>query len=762
MKKAKFIITTLIVLLVTGVCAYFIMPVINKINFGLDLQGGFEVLYEITPLKEDEELTDDMLYSTYKSILKRIDILGVSEPEITIEGDNHIRVKLAGITNIDDARNTIASTATLTFRDYNDNLLMTSDVLGGQAKVTKDQYGKPAVSLKIKDVDTFYEVTKKVKDMDNNIMVIWLDYQEGKDSYRKELLNNEKYDKENKEFMGCGSTNSHCLSAAQVSQAFASDVIIQGNFTKDEATTLVELINSGALPTNLEEISSRTVEASFGELALDKTLLAGLIGIILVIILITLIYRFSGLIAGMCLVIYTFVSFLVFYLIDGVLTLPGIAAMLLGIGMAVDANIISFERIKENLLIGKSLKESVEIGNKNSLSSIIDANVTTIIAAIIMFIFGQSSVKGFATMLIINIIVTALVIIYLVRFILKQVVNTNVFNNKLGLFIGVNKKKITKKKEIEIPFKKLNFIKYKNKFVLLAVVLLLTGIISLFTRGANLGIDYTGGTSITISNEKITEKDFEKYLTDNKYTISKINSNQEEINVTLKEALEKDDITTLKNNLLTEFELESDIYVVSSVVKKELVKNAISSLIYASIGIIIYVAIRFKFNYAISGIVALLHDILFTFLFFCVFKIEIDGVFIAAILTIIGYSINDTIVTFDIIRDNYKNKYKNNITNTEDLDTLVDISIKRTFGRTILTTLTTTIPVLSLLILGSKEIMNFNIALLVGFIAGVYSSIFISNMLWLYLEKRRISKPAKVDDEDDDEIQEIKIKGINC
>ena len=160
----------------------------------------------------------------------------------------------------------------------------------------------------------------------------------------------------------------------------------------------------------------------------------------------TIIYRFSGLIAGMCLVIYTFISFLVFYLIDGVLTLPGIAAMLLGIGMAVDANVISFERIKENLKIGKSLKEAFEIGNKNSFRSIIDANITTIIAAIILFIFGQSSVKGFATMLIINIIVTVIVIIYLSRFILKKIVNTNLFDNKLGLFIGVNKKKITKKK----------------------------------------------------------------------------------------------------------------------------------------------------------------------------------------------------------------------------------------------------------------------------------------------------------------------------
>ena len=760
MKKLKFTITLIITLLIAGISTYFIMPLIDKINFGLDLQGGFEVLYEVSPLKEDDKLTEDMLYSTYKSILKRIDILGVSEPEITIEGENNIRVKLAGITNVDDARDTISSTATLSFRDYNDNLLMTSEVLGGEAKVATDEYGKPAVSLKIKDVDTFYDVTKKVKDMDNNIMVIWLDYEEGKDSYRKELANASKYDKESKGFGGCGTSESHCLSAAKVDRAFASDVIIQGNFTKEEATTLVELINSGALPTNLEELSSRTVQASFGENALDKTLTAGVIGIIIVITLMTIIYRFSGFIAGLALLIYTFASFLVFYLINGVLTLPGIAAMLLGIGMAVDANVICFERIKENLLIGKNLKESYELGNKNSFTSIIDANITTIIAAIIMFIFGQSSVKGFATMLIINIIVTVLVMIYLVRFILKLFVNTNVFNKKLGLFIGINKKKITKDKEIKIPYQKLNFIKHKNKFITLSVILLVIGTVFLFTTGANLGVDFTGGTSITIQNESTEIKDIENLLKEKEYTIEKIDTNDEEINIVLENVLEKDNITELKNNLLDELNLESDIYVVSSVVKKELVKNAIKSLILASIGIIIYVAIRFKFNYAISGIVALLHDILFTVLFFCVFKIEIDSVFIAAILTIIGYSINDTIVTFDIIRENYKTKYKNNITKPEDLDTLVDISIKRTLYRTILTTLTTTIPVIILLVFGSKEIMNFNIALLVGFIAGVYSSIFISNMLWLYLEKRKITKPIKSDD--DDEIQELKVKGINC
>ena len=358
MKKGKFIIGTVLVLVVAFICSYFIKPLIDKINFGLDLQGGFEVLYEVEPLNSDDELTQDMLYSTYKSILKRIDVLGVSEPEITIEGDNRIRIKLAGITNANDARNTISSTAVLSFRDYSDNLLMTSDVLGGEARVSQDEYGHPAVSLKIKDTDTFYEVTKKVKNMTNNIMVIWLDFDEDSDSYRKELTKSEAGRG------GCGSSDSHCLSAARVDRAFASDVIIQGNFTKDEVTSLVELINSGALPTKLNEISSRTVEASFGADSLDKTLTAGVIGIICVMILMIVVYRFSGFIASFGLVLYTFISFGIFYLIDGVLTLPGIAAMLLGIGMAVDANVICFERVKENLLIGKSLDEAYEIGNK--------------------------------------------------------------------------------------------------------------------------------------------------------------------------------------------------------------------------------------------------------------------------------------------------------------------------------------------------------------------------------------------------------------
>ena len=748
-KNVKFVLGIIGCIGIVSSCVLSYKPLFNNLNYGLDLQGGFEVLYEVSPLEEGQELNSDMVYNTYKAILKRIDILGVSEPEITIEGENHIRIRLAGVKNVEEARETISSTAVLSFRDSSDNLLMTSSVLGGNAKVTTDQYGKPAVSLSIKDKDTFYEVTNKVKDMTNNVIVIWLDYDVNEDSYLKEKDN-------------CGSlSNSKCLSAATVNEAFASDVIIQGNFTADEAKSLVELINSGALPTKLEEISSRTVEATYGSASLTNTMMAGFIGLALVCILMTIIYKFSGIIASMNLVIYAILSFLVFYLIEGVLTLPGIAAMLLGIGMAVDASVISYERIKEQLKRGASLKEAFLIGNKSSFTSIIDANLTTIIAAIILFIFGQSSVKGFATMLIINIIVTVIIMIFFARFILGLFVKSKFFNNKLWLFIGVKKKQIVKSNEVHVPFKKIQFYKNRKIYFGITFAVILISVIGIIFTGFNLGVDFTGGTNITVNTNNDTNTNEIKEEITKDYTFKKEEKTNNSYTIIIDEVLNKDEINALNNKLTNDFNTTTDIYVVSQIVKQELTKNAIMSLILASLGIILYISFRFKFNYAISGVLALVHDTLIVILFFGLFNIEITSIFIAAILTIIGYSINATIVTFDMIREKYNSKFKNRLPKDKELEEIVDDSIRLTLFRSILTTVTTILPVISLMLFGAKEIINFNIALLIGFIAGLYSSVFISNQIWLYLEKKSIKAPKKKDN-DDKELEELKVKGINC
>lgn len=734
-KKIKVYLGVTICVIILFISCYLTVPIFKNINYGLDLQGGFEVLYQIEAL-EGNELTSDMVYNTYKAILKRVDILGVNEPEISILDDDKIRIALAGIDNKEEAREVISSTAVLSFRDYNDNLLMTSNVLGDTSKVVTDKYGRPAVSLPIKDVETFYSVTNKVKDMDNNIIVIWLDFDEDNDSYLKEKDN-------------CGSlSDTNCLSAAIVEQAFSEDVVIQGNFNLKEAQSLVELINSGALPTKLNEISSHTVEAKYGSLSLNKTLVAGVIGIIIVFLLLIIIYHFSGFIAGMCLMLYTMLSFLVFYLIDGTLTLPGIAAMLLGIGMAVDASVISFERIKDELKIGIDFQTAVKKGNEESLSSIIDANITTIIAAVILFIFGQSSVKGFATMLIINIILTILILIFFAKFIIKMFVKTSYFDDKPNLFIGLSKKKIIPSKEIRIPFKKVDFVKSRKVLLPIICCLIVIGTVYCYITKFNFAVDFTGGTSITVNTlEEIKLDD---------YNIIKRDSNKDSTTIVIEEILNKEQIDELETKLEDEYHASTDIYVVSDIVKKQLIKNAIFAILLSLLGIIIYVSIRFKFSYAISGIVALIHDVLVTIIFFGIFKLEIDSVFIAALLTIIGYSINDTIVTFDMIRKNYNQREKNT---KEDLEKIVNDSVRLTFFRTILTTTTTIVPVLCLIFFGSSEILNFNLALLIGFIAGVFSSIYISNQLWLLIETKRLNKPKK---EEKKEVEELQVKGINC
>lgn len=761
--KLSLLIATLVILVVMIIG--LIIPIFSSINFGLDLQGGFEVLYKLESLDGDK-VTNDMANATYKTLSRRVDVLGVSEPEIVIEGNDKIRVKLAGVKNPDDAREILGKAANLTFRDTSDNLLMNSNVLkSGGAKTGRNENGLPVVSLSVKDKDKFYEKTLKISQQQDNRIVIWLDFDEETDSFISE---------QNK----CGDGNSKCLSAATVNQGFASDVIIEGNFTADEVTTLVDLINSGSMPTKLTEISSRTVDASFGEGSLYATLTAGVIGIILIMVLMTCIYKVSGIISSISILLYTFLVFLTFYLIGGVLTLPGIAALVLGIGMAVDSNVLTFERIKEELRTGRSLKQAFEEGSKRSFSTIIDSNLTTLLVAIILFIFGESSVKGFATMLIISIIVTILSMVFITKWILKKFINTNKFDNKTNILIGFKKDKakdISKsKKEEKKVFStnvKIDFVKPRKKVFIFSSLIIVVGAIFTLIYGFNLSIDYKGGSSVTISGEKeLDKKQIKKYFEDKKYTVSDISYINEETGIYLKldNTLDQDEIKTVQqevDNLDTTQSIKTDIGVVSNIVKKELTKNAILSIIFASIGIVIYIGIRYTFSYAISAIVALLHDALFVTAMFSIFRFEVSTIFIAAILAIIGYSINNTIVVFDRIRENIKDIYEDKINTKEELMDVLNLSLRQTFFRSIMTTLTTLLPVIMLLFFGSYSIFEFNIAMFIGLVVGTYSSLFVAAQIWYEIEKRYVGKNKKVKkrffDVEDDELDEKVISGLN-
>lgn len=719
--KKSFIKRIIIFFVVIALFSLIYVPLFNDMKFGLDLKGGFEVLYQVKR-SDGKKLTTNDMNSTYDVLKRNVDSLGVSEPEITMEGTDRIRVKLAGVTDIKGARKALSNVANISFRDTNDKLLMDSSVIKG-ARLSYDESGKPAISLQVADKEKFLEATTEVsqKESGENVMVIWYNFEKGVNSYVK--------DKDT-----CGNKDSMCLSAATVSQGFSSDVIITGNFEKEEAESLATSINAGSITTKLNEISSQNVNASYGEGVLSKTFIAGVIGMILVILFMTLLYKFSGFISGINLLLYMLLVMGIFWLVGGVLTLPGIAALVLGIGMAVDSCVVTNERIKEELQTGSNLKNAYEAGNSESWSTIFDANVTTLIVAIVLFIFGESSVKGFATMLMITIFATMFIMVFLNRKILKSFVNTKLFDKKPNNFIRYKKKNNKSFKKVKI-----NSINLIKKCMIVTATYLIIGIIYLCINGLNLGIDFKAGTDITLSANKITVNEVKKDIEKMGYNISSIEKQEKgEIHVRLSDELKEKGINKVNAYFEDKYNAKSEINVITNIVKQDLVKNAIYSVLIAAIAIIIYISIRFKFSYAISSILTLTHDVLFVIILFSLLKIEVNVIFIAAILTIVGYSINNTIVVFDRIRENMSN-YKKKLTK-EELKEVVNNSISDTFNRAIYTTLTTLIPVICLMILGSKGILPFNLALIFGLVAGTYSSILLAGQIWYLFEKKNCKK----------------------
>lgn len=732
----------LIVIAIITLGAFLIKPTLKNISYGIDLQGGFEILYKIEPLEKGKELTEDDLDKTYTAIVNRIDTLGVSEPVIAFEGNNLIRIQLPGVSNEEEARQRISTTAVLSFRDTNDKLLMTSDILGNNgASLTQDSKSfQYEVKLDIKDTAKFYEVTKKISQRTNgnNMIVIWLDYNDELDSYENEKLT-------------CGKdSNMKCISAASVKEGLdGGSVVIQGNFTKEEAQTLVDLINSGSLPTKLsEEATPKSVSPSFGAETITKTGIAGIITFILISLILVFKYRISGLIGSVCLFVYALLVFIIYNAVGGVLTLTGIAALVLGIGMAVDSIIISNDRIKDELRKGKKLIPAVNEGSKSSLKAIIDANVTTLLAGVILYIFGESSVKGFATMLIITIFITIFACVILYRVLQIMTVKTKVFNDNEKLFIGSVHE-----------VRKFNYVKFAKKPIIVSLSIIAIGLIFVLVRGFNFGVDFTGGTQINLSSSeplnfnKIKEivkdydlRDYDTYLNSKTEGYLKLNDTlNEEDEIKVKSELKALGIDTSANEI-------------SNLVTNNLTKNAIKALIYSIIAIILYVTIRFNFNYAASGILMLLHDLLITLSIFAIFNISVDFIIVASLLTIVGYSINDTIVVFDRIRDNRNKLYKNRKKLTEEeLENLVNVSSNETITRNVWTSITTVAAIITLLCVGLNDILTFNIAILVGLIAGTISSLLIAPKVWMLLERRSMDRP----EEEDDEPTEMKVKGVN-
>lgn len=569
-KRGRIVAFFLIVLIFGGLIGSTVTGVTKDINLGLDLQGGFEILYEVEPVDESQEVDRDLLESTVQTLNDRVNRLGISEASIDIEGENRIRVQLAGVQDQTEAREILSTSARLSFRDVNDNeLLNGNDVKEGSAKQDFDQTtNAPIVTLQLKDAAKFGEVSTQIKNMGapDNLLVIWMDYQEG-DSFAAES------EKEDPKY----------ISAPSIRETLnTTNVMISGDFSVESAQRLADIINSGSLPVHMTEMYSNSVGAQFGEMALDKTVFAGFVGVALIFIFMIIVYRLPGFVAAVNLSIYIYLILVIFELMNGVLTLPGIAALILGVGMAVDANVITFERIREELRTGKSVIAAFKTGSKNSLSTIFDANITTLLAAAVLFMFGTSSVKGFATMLIVSIVVSFLTAVFGTRLLLGLWVKSKVLNKRLGWF-GVKKdsvKDISSKEQPEPEFfnKKLNIVQHRKKFFAISIAMVVVGIASLLLFKLNPGIDFTSGSRVeVIAEDSITEEqvtsDFENLGLEADVVIS--GDNNDRGVARFDKVLSEDKVTEVTTYFEDAYGTPPNIGVVSPIVGEELVKNAL-------------------------------------------------------------------------------------------------------------------------------------------------------------------------------------------
>ncbi|WLR46163.1 protein translocase subunit SecDF [Halobacillus litoralis] len=739
-KRGRIVAFFIVVLLLAATIGTTITGVTKDIKLGLDLQGGFEILYDVEPLDEDQEVNDQVLEATARSLTERVDTLGISETNITIEDGGRIRVQLAGVEDQQTARELLSTTAELSFRGTDGKLYMDgSDLVEGSAQQSyHPDTNEPIVTLKVKSASKFYDVSEEIYNTPNdpntpypdNLLVIWLDYTE-------ETSFAEEWGKEDPAYISAPGFSDGPVRS--------NSVMISGDFTQESAKQLADILNAGSLPVNLEETYSTSVGAQFGEQAMNKTILAGFIGIAAIFLFMIAYYRFHGVIATLTLSVYIYLILVVFELMNGVLTLPGIAALILGVGMAVDANIITYERIKEELKSGKSLLSAYKAGNKRSLATILDANITTLIAATVLFIFGTSSVKGFATMLIVSILVSFITAVYGTRLFMSLWVKSR-FLNKRPKWFGVKPEDIhdiAEGEEVEATFmkRKFDFVGLRKRFFTISIVLVLAGILTLAFFRLNLGIDFTSGSRVSIlSDGNITSEQVEQTMQE-EFDVSPkqviISGDNSEIAVArFDDELSKGKIGEIQSYYEEEFGNTPNVSTVSPIVGQELAKNAALAVLYASIGIIIYVTIRFEIFFALTAIIALLHDAFFIVAFFSLTRLEFDITIIAAILTIVGYSVNDTIVTFDRIRENLRMKKK--VKSFKELAKVVNDSLMQTLARSFNTVLTVIFAAVMLLFFGASSITNFSFALVIGLLAGTYSSLFIASQLWLIWRGRNI------------------------
>lgn len=692
-------------------------PTKDKIKLGLDIKGGVYVVMEAQTDLKGEELTD-LMNQTQAVIEQRVNEMGLAEPVVTVEGQKRIRVELPGAEDAEEAIEQIGRTAQLQFALADGTVVLDGSNVKDANTGTADDGGY-AVNLEFdsEGADLFAEatqtaysgsVTSATEGVSNNAIMIILDDQ--------------------------------IISAPVVNEPISGGVCqISGGFSQEEAQNLAALIRGGSLPVELVEVNSSVQSARIGFNALEQSVLAGAIGVVLIFIVMFVGYRIMGLAANIALMLYILIMLNVMALMGSVLTLPGIAGIILGIGMAVDANVVIFSRIREEMTEGKSIRSAVQSGFKRAMSTIIDSQVTTFIAAIILYQIGTSTVKGFAWTLMIGILASIFTAV-LITHLYMAIISESKHLQKRGLY-GVKPDNTT---TFQIK-RDLHFIKHRKIFYIVTVAIMVVGLAFGVVRGLNYGIDFTGGTMIQVDMGKQVavsdvEKSIEKYNLDPEIIYS--GENNQEIVIRTMEALNSDERTEVLDTLKADFEITDDDVIAQELfgpsVGKELRNNAILAILLSALCMLIYIRIRFsEWKFGGAALLGVLNDVLLVVAFYAIFHVQVNNPFIAGILTVVGYSINDTIVVFDRIRENLRYSRKGG---TEEL---IDRSITQTLGRSLMTSFTTLIVMVPLMILTGEAVREFTLPLMVGVLAGACSSITICSPLYYEFSKRARKRSPK-------------------
>lgn len=686
----------------------------NGIRLGLDLVGGSRIVYEaeIPDGYNQANLADDM-NSVQKVIRQRLTDKGFTEATVTLTGDNRVTVEIPQITNPEEAVQTLGTTAQLTFIDADGKEWLT----GSDIKKATYGYGRPTgnevtdvhyvqVQFTSEGQKKFAEATGNIaaRTDGTNIMAIVMDKQ--------------------------------VISSPSVSSQIDSDsCVISGSFTRDSASELADLINAGQIPFSLKQVELRSVGPQLGADAMRTSLIAGAIGIVLVMLFMLIVYRIPGLVASIALCFYMVLEALIFSLVRVNLSLPGIAGIILSIGMAVDANVIIFERVKEELKNGKTVKSAIDSGFKRAFTAILDSNITTLIACAVLFFLGTGTIVGFATTLGIGVIVSMFTALTVTHFLLNRMVDFRIRNPKAyGL------------RDREAGKQRFAILKNFKIFGGISALLVVTGLVALillpFGKNLfNLSIDFAGGTEMEFNMHTEVTQDVQTEVSGlfkdatgvDASSVTSSGDGNEDVLIR-STSITSEQRAAVIDKMLEKYSLaDTDILNnndVSASIGSDLQRSAVICSVLAIVLMMLYITFRFEMTSGMAAVCCLMHDLLIMLSVYVWLQIPLDSNFIAAALTILGYSINASIIVFDRVRENLRTARR------EDFASVAERSVWQTMGRTINTTLTTLFTIGMVFILGVPSLKQFTLPLIVGILAGGWSSVLLSCSLWNVFRKK--------------------------